>query len=325
MQMLWGFAPPLILETAVRNGFFDALDKGPRTAGQVAEATGASQRGTRMVLDALVGLGLLAKGDGGYALTPESSAFLVSTKPGFQGGLFRHVSRQILPNWLNLSDIVRTGKPSGTVNREEQGAEFFRQFVEDLLPMGYAAAQALADHLGVAGRTGPVGVLDLAAGSGVWSIALAQRSPAVRVTAVDWAEVIPVTKRVTQRHGVADRYRFVEGDLLAADFGSGHAVATLGHIIHSEGEARSRKLLAKVFASLAPGGVVAIAEMVPNDARTGPAMPLIFALNMLAHTDEGDTFTFAEMGGWLREAGFADVRQLEAPGPSPLILATKPG
>jgi hypothetical protein len=30
------------------------------------------------------------------------------------------------------------------------------------------------------------------------------------------------------------------------------------------------------------------------------------------------------LAGWLREAGFRDPRTIEAPGPSPLILATKP-
>jgi hypothetical protein len=45
---------------------------------------------------------------------------------------------------------------------------------------------------------------------------------------------------------------------------------------------------------------------------------------MLVNTDEGDTYTLEEISGWLTEAGFIKVRTLEAPGPSPLILATKP-
>jgi hypothetical protein len=51
---------------------------------------------------------------------------------------------------------------------------------------------------------------------------------------------------------------------------------------------------------------------------------MIFAVNMLVNTDEGNAFTFGEIGGWLRDAGFENVRQLEAPAPSPLILANKP-
>jgi len=50
---------------------------------------------------------------------------------------------------------------------------------------------------------------------------------------------------------------------------------------------------------------------------------MLFSLNMLVNTTDGDTFTFAEYRDWLEAAGFTDVRQLEAPAPSPLILATR--
>lgn len=45
---------------------------------------------------------------------------------------------------------------------------------------------------------------------------------------------------------------------------------------------------------------------------------------MLVNTNNGDTFSFEEIRSWLMDAGFTDARLLEAPGPSPLILATKP-
>ncbi len=322
-QFGWGYAAPLMLEAGVRLRVFDALDAGSKTASQIAAETGASPRGVRMLLNALVGLELLTKSGDAYALAPESAAFLVSTKPDYRGGMLRHTSGQLLPHWLKLTDAVRTGKPPIAVNQENTGGEFFREFVEDLFPMGYPSAKALADHLLAKPPTGPYRVLDLAAGSGVWSIALAEKSPKVEVTVVDWPAVIPVCQKVTARHGVGDRYRYVPGDLLAADFGTGYQAATLGHILHSEGERRSRALLKKTFAALAPGGAIAISEMTPNEDRTGPLFALIFALNMLVHTDEGDTFTFGEISAWLREAGFIKPRQLDVPGPSPLILADK--
>jgi hypothetical protein len=111
---------------------------------------------------------------------------------------------------------------------------------------------------------------------------------------------------------------------MAANFGSGDQIATLGHILHSEGEKRSRQLLRKTFDALAPGGTIAIGEFVANDDRTGPPNALMFAVNMIINTEEGNTFTFAEMSSWLREAGFVNPRQFEAPAPSPLILANKP-
>jgi hypothetical protein len=323
-QQQLGFAPPLLIEAAVRCRVFDVLDAGPLTLEEVAATTGASRRGLRALLGALAALEFLTRHSDRYALAEDTAAYLVSTRPGFVGGIFRHMSRHLMPVWLHLTEAVQTGKPAHAVNREQDGGAFFREFVEDLYPLNEPAARALADSLRVAEAAQPVTVLDLAAGSGVWGIGLAAKSPQVRVTAVDWPEVLPVTQRVVSQHGLSQRYRFVAGDLMAADFGTGHQVAILGHILHSEGERRSRELLGKVFAALAPGGTVAIAEVIPDDGRTGPVRALLFAVNMLVHTDEGDTFTLGQMRAWLEEAGFRDVRTLEASGPSPLVLASKP-
>ena len=124
--------------------------------------------------------------------------------------------------------------------------------------------------------------------------------------------------------GVVDRFQFIEGDLLEANFGTGYNIATLGHILHSEGEERSRQLLKKTFRALKSGGTIAIGEWLVNDERTEPLPSLMFAVQMLVNTEKGDTFSFNEIKTWLEEAGFKKVRKLEAPGPSPLILATKP-
>jgi ubiquinone/menaquinone biosynthesis C-methylase UbiE len=324
MQFAWGYIPPLALEAAIRHRVFDVLDEGPKDLQQVHEATGASLRGLAVLMNILVGLNFLAKDDRGvYSLAPESAAFLVSTKPGFQGGLLRHTSRQLIPHWLQLTEVVATGKPVAAVNQQGEGSDFFQQFVTDIFPMSYPAAQALAGHLNL-GSLANSSALDLAAGSGVWGIALAQSAPQLHVTSVDWPDVLPVTRKTAAKFGVDGRFSFVAGDLLEADFGSGHTVATLGHILHSEGEQRSRALLAKTFKALAPGGTIAIAEFLVDADRRGPVMGLFFAGNMLVNTEEGNTYSFEEISGWLREAGFENPRTLQAPGPSPLILATRP-
>jgi 3-hydroxy-5-methyl-1-naphthoate 3-O-methyltransferase len=210
------------------------------------------------------------------------------------------------------------------VNHETEGTEFFSQLVETIIPMSYPSAQKLADHLKVANSKEKVRVIALAAGSGIWGIALSQKSPRVRTTAVDWAGMIPTTKRITEKFGVRDRFDFIEGDLSEANFGSGYDVATLGHILHSEGEQRSRQLLKKTFRALKSGGTIVIAEWLVNDNRTKPLPSLMFAVQMLVNTEKGSTFSFNEIKNWLEDAGFRKVRKLEAPGPSPLILATKP-
>src|SRR4029077_20972401 len=325
MELSFAYAPPLIISAGVSNKVFDSLEDSAKTSEQVAKETGTSARALPILMNALVGLGLLKKHrQGKYSLTLESAAFLLSNKPGTHAGFFGTIAPQLISRWLRLSDIVREGRPAVSVNQETEGTEFFSQLVENIIPMSYPPAQKLGDHLKLWKAKNDVRVLDLAAGSGIWGIALIQKSPRVRATAVDWAGMIPTTKRITQKFGVAEHFTYVEGDLLEADFGKGYDVATLGHILHSEGEERSRQLLKKTFAALKSGGTIAIAEWLVNDGRTEPLPSLMFAVQMLVNTEHGDTFSFNEIKSWLEKAGFKKVRKLEAPGPSPLVLATKP-
>src|SRR5947207_11142658 len=278
MELSIAYAPPLIISAGVSNKIFVSLEGDAKTAEQVAAKTGASARALQILMNALVGLDLLKKNrQGKYSLTQESAAFLLSKKPGTHAGFFGTIAPQLISRWLRLSDIVREGRPAVAVNQETEGTEFFSQLVENIVPMSYPPAQKLGDHLKLSKAKDKIRVLDLAAGSGIWGIALTQKSPRARVTAVDWAGMIPTTKRITQKFGVGDRFNYVEGDILEANFGADYDIATLGHILHSEGEKRSRELLKKTFRALKPGGIIAIAESLANNEPPAPTHALMTA------------------------------------------------
>src|SRR5207253_19009 len=111
MQMAWGYAPPLIVGAALKHKMFDLLSNGAKTAEQIASEAKISPRGTKAILNALVAFDLLAKdAQQRYSLTPESSTFLVTTKPSYHGAFFEHVDSQLIPKWLRLADVVRSGR-----------------------------------------------------------------------------------------------------------------------------------------------------------------------------------------------------------------------
>ena len=112
----------------------------------------------------------------------------------------------MIPKWLHLNKVVETGRPAAGVNLEEAGGDFFQRFVVDIFPLSYPAAQALP---ALERQWGRRRVLDLAAGSGVWSIALAQGSEQATVTVVDWPEVIGITRKTVGKFGLAERYSFI--------------------------------------------------------------------------------------------------------------------
>ena len=169
-------------------------------------------------------------------------------------------------------------------------------------------------------------VLDVACGSGIWGIAVAEADAAARITGQDFPGVLETTKRYYEKHGVAARCDFLSGDLRTVDLGSArYDLALLGNIVHSEGEAASRALFHRIFRALRPGGRIVILDMIPNDARSGPPFAVMFALNMLVNTSAGDTYTFAEYRAWLGEAGFASVEAIDIGSHSPMILGVKSG
>ena len=325
MQTVWSFMQPLALDAAIQNHVFDVLDAGPKTLEEVSHATGASVRGLAAVMNLLVGVQFLAKTtDGRYSLTPESSAFLVSTKPGYHGGFVHHIVSGLITDFLPLAEVVRTGKPVESNVDSPNAAGFFEELVANILPIAYPGARVVAEALGVSRAVQQVSVLDIGAGSGVWGIALAQASPQVRVTAVDLPGVLPVTRKIAQQFGVAGQFTCAGKDIFQDDLGSGYSVATLGHILHMASPDRNRFLLKNIFRALAPGGTLVIGEFIVNEDRTGPVEPLAVAVNMLVHTEQGNAYTLGEIRSWLQEVGFVNVRTLAAPAPSPLILADKP-
>src|SRR5438094_3905939 len=187
MELSFAYAPPLIIGAAAGKNDFDAVENGAKTAEEVAKETAASPRALRILMNALVGLDLLKKDRRGrYSLTPESAAFLISEKPGTHAGFFGTIAPQLISRWLRLADIVREGRPAVSVNQETEGTEFFSQLVANIIPISYPPAQKLGDHLKLAKASNDIDVPDLGAGSGIWGIVLAQKSPRVRVSAVDW-------------------------------------------------------------------------------------------------------------------------------------------
>jgi ubiquinone/menaquinone biosynthesis C-methylase UbiE len=309
-QMSFSFAPARILLTAVQLGVFSQMADGPLTAAEVARATQASERGIRMLLDALSSFELLAKHDGTYSLSPLAATFLVRERPDYIGAFWE--TDGLWEGWSHLTEAVRSGKPVHPVFEPGEAEKFFSVLTRTLHVQNRLQAQRLAQALGVGASHRGLRVLDVGCGSGVWGIGVAEADPETRVIAQDLSQVLAQTKKYVESCGLASQYDYLPGDMHQVEFPAGqYDLVLLGHIIHGENEASARKLLGRLRGALKPGGRLAIIDMIPNNERTGPPFPLIFALNMFLHTENGGTYTFAEYSKWLTEAGFSRVERKE--------------
>lgn len=323
MEDLTGAWRSRTLVAGVELDVFRHISAGPRTAADIAKAAGASPRGMTSLLDALTAIGYLRKSGGRYTLQPTAAAFLVPGKKDYVGAM-AHALSLTWDAWKQLSEAVKSGHPAETVNVAAKGKEFFPKLVASIFPGNYAAAGVALLHFPPKQRHKIHRVLDVAAGSGAWSLPFAEAIPGARVTTVDFAEMTPITREFAEKHGVANRYEYLERDLRAGDFGEGvYDLVILGHIIHSEGEHHGKELLRKAHAALRPGGRLLIAEYVPNDDRSGPPMPMMFGLNMLLQTEAGAVFTLREYRKWLKAAGFRKIATVPVPPPTTVIVAAK--
>lgn len=322
LQMSFSFGPARVLATSLQLRVFSHMAAGSVTAQEIAQAAGASERGMCMLLDALVGFQLLNKTGESYELTPVAAEYLVRDKPDYVGGMME--SERIFEAWSNLTEIVRTGRPPHHIESQELAEQFFPVLVRSLHVANREPARRTADALGAGTSHTGLKVVDVACGSGVWSIAIAEADRQARVTAQDFPGIFETTREYLKRHGVEDRYDFLPGDLKQVDFGENRFdLALLGNIVHSEGERSSRDLFRRLYRALSPGGRIVIVDMIPNDERTGPPFALLFALNMLINTEEGGTYTLAEYTRWLNDAGFARVETADIGSHSPIVIGFK--
>lgn len=321
-----GFRQSAILYAAVEADVFSLFTPGRKTAEEIATALGWDRRGARIFLDALVALDLLDKHDGAYGNTPVSAACLVPGEAAYQGNIVRHLKAGYM-NWFRLEEAVRTGAAvrteNGTNFREDRRSpDDLRNFILGMDDIARMSARQILDAVDLSGYRH---LLDVGGGPGSYSIAFVSRHAAMRATLFDRPEVVDIARAQVSAAGLDGRIAFLQGDFMTDAVGSGYDLVLLSNIIHSYGPENNQRLVKKCFDALEPGGMLILKDFIPDDDRSGPPFSLLFALHMLIHTGEGDTYTFEEVAAWTDAAGFAPGRVAAITPQSRLWLAEKPG
>ncbi len=307
-EMLNAHQRTAALKTAIELDLFRAVGEGPGDTASIARRCSASERGIRILCDFLVISGVLEKSDGRYKHTPSSAAFLDPRSPACLASMAQFLgNRANMEPFEQFTEVVRAGrttlKGNGSVEPENP---IWVQFAETMAPMVGPLAPPLG-KLVLEGHNGPMRVLDIAAGHGLFGIEIARQNPQAQVTGLDWMPVLRVALKNAERAGVKDRYATLPGSAFEVDFGGPYDVVLLTNFLHHFDKAACVGLLKKVRAALKPGGRAATLEFVPNEDRVSPPMAASFAMIMLAGTVAGDAYTFNDLRAMHEEAGFGAV------------------
>ena len=307
-ENLQAFQKTSALKAAIELDIFRAVGQGPGDVSSIARHASASERGIRILCDFLVVSGLLQKVNGRYQHTPSSAAFLDPSSPTCLASIARFLSLpELREPYEHLADIVRNGRTvlpgQGSVEPENP---IWVEFAQSMAPMMAPMAGPLGAIV-LQGRTGPMRVLDIAAGHGLFGIEIAKQNPEAHVTGLDWAPVLRVALDNARKAGVHERYDMLPGSAFEVDFAGPYDAVLLTNFLHHFDQATCVTLLKKVRSALHPGGRAATLEFVPNEDRVSPPMPAAFAMTMLASTPAGDAYPLSELSAMYNYAGFSDV------------------
>jgi 2-polyprenyl-3-methyl-5-hydroxy-6-metoxy-1,4-benzoquinol methylase len=308
LETLWASQRSAALQAAIELDIFRAVGEGPGDVVSLARQCSASERGLRILCDYLTIIGLLAKEDGRYRHTPTSAMFLDPRSPACVASMARFLGTPAISEpFQHLAKIVRSGRTTlhgqGTVEPENP---VWVEFAHSMAPMAAGLCGPLSSIV-LEGITGPIRVLDIAAGHGLFGIEVAKQNPEARIVAVDWAPVLEVARSNARKAGVDGRYDGIPGSAFEVDYGGPYDIVLLTNFLHHFDPPTCVTVLKKVHRTLKPGARAATLEVVPNEDRVSPPMAAGFSLAMLATTATGDAYTFHELESMYRAAGFARI------------------
>lgn len=324
MEMARGFQKSQTLLTAHRLGVFRVLGHEGLTADEVALRLGCSLRGVTILLDALVALELLNKEASRYHNTPFAKQHLVPDAEAFRGTSLDHLY-DLMTVWSRLDEAVRTGR---SVRRAEEhlmtgSAQQNAIFIGAMAEIGRPNARILAEHLDLSRYRS---LVDLGGGPGVYCEEILRVNPQMQAVVADLPQTVATAQPMVAKGPFADRIGFQCVDLFQESgplLDRSYDVALLSNLLHMAGVEPNQRLLNRLHAGINPGGMVIIHESIIDPGRTTPPDRALFAINMLVNTEQGNCYTFEEMGNWLQNAGFVDVRPVDCFALPSLMTARK--
>jgi len=312
------------LRAGIELDLFTAIGEGNTTVAAIAKRIHASEKGTRVLCDYLAIIGLLTKDGSNYGLTADSGLFLNRHSPAYLGTVHKFLGTpQLTGNFTDLAAVVRKGgtlHDQGTIEPENP---VWVEFAHSMAAMARMPSELIAKQIG-SDIPADCKVLDVAAGHGLYGIAIANHHPKAHIVALDWAPVLAVAEENAAKAGVANRFSKLPGSAFEVSLGSGYNLVLITNFLHHFDVPTNEAFLRKVHQAMAPGGIAVTLEFIPNEDRVTPPIHASFAMIMLGSTPSGDAYTFAELDSMFRNAGFSrsEMREL-APSPQRIIVSYK--
>jgi predicted transcriptional regulator/protein-L-isoaspartate O-methyltransferase len=308
-RLLWGFASHRVITVAGRTGMLRLLAERDCTTNEIASELDLDEFAAGKVVRALTALGIAEAEGEIYRAAPGLREHFT---PGDRDVVpFLEHSHSMYERWGETLEPWLRGRDWPVAERTP---EEVRRFGAAMRAMGAQMARRVANALDL---DKVERMLDVGGGWGQFAQAMCWVRPGLQATALDRPEVVEKARTELEGTEFEERIDFLPGDYLSTDYGEDYDLVLFANILHQETADRAQELVRRGAAALAPEGRVTVVDFAIDDERRQHLLGALFAINMRSF---GDTWTEADIRGWMADAGLDEVERIDL-GPDRWIIS----
>ena len=309
---------------AQRLGVFALLREGPSSAAELAARSGADPVSLARLLDLLGRTGYLRRDGQRFRNSTSVERWLLADGGRALPNFIQHWHNVLFEHFETLEDRVRAGSPQPHFHDWLASSGHWPVFNAAMAELAGQTADAVARAAALPQSTRSLA--DLGGNHGLNAAAFCRRHPTLRATIVDLPESLALAEDRVAAAGLSDRISLRPADIMRDDLGGPYDAVLLFQLLHYFPPEENIALLNRVRDALAPGGRVVIFDQLAGTMPT-PLAAAFFSLLALTYRVGlgGDIYHYDDIGGWLRTAGFRDIRKravLSAPG-NALVMGSR--
>ncbi len=293
----------VFLGSVLKTGLFSALTE-KKDIPSLAREIGADERALFIVLEALSSLGYVNREKGGYIIADKARPLFVERGEDYVGGYLPHFLNK-MSAWLELPLIIKGEKPGRGTPQD------ISAFMKAMASKPDMLVEQAVSHC-LKRKKNAKTALDLGGGPGKYARAFVNKG--LDTVLYDLPETIDY---VSTEFGLSDlgNLTLIKGDFTRSGFEKelkeGYFdIVFMGNICHIYSEEENKKIIERITKLLKKGGLIAVEDFVRGRSPEAE----MFAVNMLANTERGNTYTEEQYREWLEAAGFGSIEVLDLDG-----------
>lgn len=279
----------------------------PLSSKEISQRCSTQEKPTHLVMRGFEATGLVRQENGRFHLTEFGKT--LASNPRILGNFF----------WDHLPTYLTTGEPIIKMDVVQHQAEHYRAEVGLLGWMLRLASEEASTLLGIGVQRKGLKILDVGAGSAVWSLAMARRDRTSRVTALDWPEVLAVAQAQAKIEGMEGQLSLLPGDFMKVPLPQdSFDLGVVANVTHLQSPQRNEEMFARTHTALRPGGEIVVIDVFPG-AKEADVTRILYEIGLTLRTEQGRVYSQEELQRGLTRAGFQGGRFMMLKSP-PQIL-----